>query len=120
MNQHQNLLNPSNLYAIGELVGRYASQQFEKAPCRPSPLSGKQYVAELLSSNARQIHEVLRMPKSTFLDLQEWLIRHGNLVEGRKMSTEQQLSMFLAVVGDRCTNREVQERYQVSGFTVTK
>jgi len=120
MNQHQNLLNPSNLCAIGELVGRYASQQFENEPCRTSPLSGKQYIAELLSSNARRIHEVLRMPKSTFLDLQKWLIRHGNLVEGRKMSTEQQLSMFLAVVGHRCTNREVQERYQVSGFTVTK
>lgn len=105
---------------IGQRVGEYASRAYEKTPCRTSPLSGKSYVAELLTSNERRIHEVLRMPKGTFLDLRDWLVTNSGLHDTRKMTSEQQLVMFLAIVGHGSTNREVQERYQVSGFSVTK
>jgi len=83
-------------------------------------LSGKEYIAELLTSKERRIHEGLRMPKNTFLELGNWLGQNAGQVESRKMSVEQQLAMFLAIVGHRCSNREVQERFQVSGYTVTK
>ena len=114
------LFSPSQLCQIGQLVGTYASVHFDREPCRTCPLSGKEYIAELLTSNPRRIHEVLRMPKDTFLELGNWLGQNAGLANSRKMSVEQQLAMFLAIVGHRCSNREVQERFQVSGYTVTK
>ena len=114
------LLSSSTLCMLGLIIGSYAGLHFDKEACRTSPLSGKEYIAELLTSNERRIHEVLRMPKSTFLDLGRWLVLNSGLGESQKMSVDQQLAMFLAIVGHRCTNREVQERFQVCGFTVTK
>jgi len=117
--QTPSLCTPIMLCNIGLMVGIYASSQFDKEPCRTSPLSGREYVAELLTSNERRIYEVFRMPKGTFLDLCDWMVMHAGLHETKKISIEEQLAMFLAIVGHHSTNREVQERFQVSGYTVT-
>ena len=114
------LFSPATLCTLGPIIGSYAGLHFDKEACRTSPLSGREYIAELLTSNERRIHEVLCMPKTTFLDLGNWLVLNGGLGESRKKSVDQQLAMFLAIVGHRCTNCEVQERFQVCGFTVTK
>jgi len=67
------LFSPSMLCQIGQLVGTYASLHYDKEACRTSPLSGKEYIVELLTSNEGRIHEVLRMPKTTLLDPRNWL-----------------------------------------------
>ncbi|PWW74050.1 hypothetical protein C7212DRAFT_214466, partial [Tuber magnatum] len=69
-----------------------------------SPLSGKEYITELLNSNERQIHEVLRMLKATFLDLGNWLVRNVKLGESCKMLVEQQQAIFLVIVSHCCSN----------------
>jgi len=53
------LFSPSMLCQIGQLVGTYAGLHYDKEACRTSPLSGKEYIAEVLTSNERRIHEVL-------------------------------------------------------------
>jgi len=115
------LLSSSTLCMLGLIiVGSYVGLHFDKEVCRTSPSSGKEYIAELLTLNEIRIHEVLRMPKSTFLDLGRWLVLNSGLGESWKMSVDQQLAMFPAIVGHRCTNCEVQERFEVCRFTVTK
>jgi len=78
------------------------------------------YIKELLTSNERRILEVFRMPKETFLGLCDWMREYGWLKATKKVTVEEQVAIFLAVVGHGSTNREVQERFQVSGSTVTK
>ena len=114
------LFSPATLCTLGLIIESYAGLHFDQEACCTLPLRGREYIAELLTSNERRIHEVLRMPKTTFLDLGNRLVLNGGLGESRKMSVNQQLAMFLAIVGHRCTNLEVQERFQVSGFTGTK
>ena len=116
------ILSSPLLCQIGVMIGTYSALQFGKEACRTSPLSGRDYVAELLasSSNERRMYEVLRMPRNTFLDLKNWMVTNAGLQETKKISVDQQLVMFIAIAGHRSTNREVQERFQVSGFTVTK
>ena len=60
------------------------------------------------------------MPKSTFCELCDWLKRYGGLQASKKITVEEQVALFLAVVGHDCTNHKVQERFQIGGFTVTK
>src|SRR5437588_13125431 len=76
--------SPTFLCQIGVMIGTYSALQFGKEACRTSPLSGKDYMKELLTSNEQRIHEVLRMPRSTFLDLKQWMIKNGGLQDRKK------------------------------------
>ena len=59
--------------------------------------------------------------KETFTELCDWMVTGGGgLKPGEKVTIEQQIAIFLSVVGHSCSNREVQERFQISGYTVTK
>jgi len=61
------------------------------------------------------------MPKETFIELCDWMVNGGGgLRVGEKVTIEQQIAIFLSVAGHGCSNREVQERFQIRGFTVTK
>ena len=86
-----------------------------------SQLSGQLYVNEVLNGNPRRSYEVLRMPKDVFNNLCHWFTMHQLLQPSRKgVGVEEQVMMFLAIVGHGCSNRQVQERYQHSGETVSR
>jgi len=102
------------------IVGAYGCLYMEKRPWRTSPLSGDVYIRELLTSNEQRILEVFQMPKNPFLELCDWMRGYGGLKAVKKVTVEEQVAIFLAVVGHGSTNREVQERFQVSNSTVTK
>ena len=113
-------LSAGQLCQQGTIVGAYGCLYLEKRPCRISQLSGDVYIRELLTSNEQRILEVFRMPKNTFLELCDWMRGYRGLKAAQKVTVEEQVAIFLAVVGHGSTNREVQERFQVSGSTVTK
>ena len=85
--------------------------------CRTSQLSSEAYVQELLNGHPRRFKEVLRMQKPTFLKLCDEL-RGAGLKRTLQISVEQQLAMFLQIVGHHHSNRNIQERFQHSGETV--
>ena len=70
-----------------------------------------------MNGHPRRFKEITRMELPTFLaicqDLQE-----VELKETLNVSVEEQLTMFLSVVGHGWSNRDVQERFQHSGETV--
>jgi len=88
-----------------------------KERVRTSVLTGRMYMQELLNGHPRRFKEITRMELPTFLaicqDLQE-----VELKETLNVSVEEQLTMFLSVVGHGWSNRDVQERFQHSGETV--
>jgi hypothetical protein len=88
-----------------------------KERCRTSVLTGRMYVQELLNGHARRFQEIMRMQLTTFLAICQDL-REVEIKETLNISVEEQLAMFLSVVGHRWSNRDVQERFQHSGETV--
>ncbi|KAG0642227.1 hypothetical protein HOY80DRAFT_881907, partial [Tuber brumale] len=66
------------------------------------------------------IHEVIYMPQEAFLDLCDWMCSEGGLKTGDKITIEQQVAIFLEIVGHNSMNRQVQDQFQISGFRVTK
>jgi len=71
-------------------------------------LTGSRYVEELLSSKNHQ--RIL----ATFLALRDWCIEHEYLQPTRYVSVEEQLAIFLKIVGENMSNRMAQERFQQS------
>ena len=111
-------LTPEKLLTIATLVAQYETRLYDKTPSHTSVLTGSHYVEELLSSkNHQRILDVFRMPLATFLALRDWCIDHDYLQPTRYMSVEEQLAIFLKIVGENASNRMAQERFQQSGDT---
>lgn len=126
---YSTLLSPATLTTIASTVGRFYQCDGEKKniPMRTSPLTGRQYIDELLASqNSERIRQVLRMPQPTFHKLCAWFRNHGYLSTtttnacGVSISVEEQVAMFIKVVAENASNRTVQERFQHSGNTVSR
>jgi hypothetical protein len=114
-------LSPDLLLALADVVEKYYDAYYNKRPCRTSSLSGAAYVTELLTcGNNRRIKEVLRMRLPTFLKLCNWFKEHGLLSDERYVSVEEQVAIFLHIVGENRSNRSCQERFQHSGWTINR
>lgn len=115
------LLNLNNLCRIAEAVGIYEAMHTEKNPYHTSTLSGKAYIEDIISSkNPRQIQDLFCMPKATFEKLSDWMKRNNSLQETRFVSVEEQLAIFMKIVGEKASNRTTQDRFQHSGDTISR
>jgi hypothetical protein len=91
-----------------------------RRPMRTSPLSGSEYIQELLTCNhSERVQEVLRMKLKVFKFLREEL-KHCGLHDSKYITIDEQLAMFLYTVARNASNRDVQERFQHSGETVSR
>lgn len=82
---------------------------------------GKDYLHELLQCGSlKRIYEVLRMEKETFLKLCDWLEYNTALQSSRYMSIQEQVAMFLWTINYSASNRQVMERFQHSGETISR
>jgi hypothetical protein len=105
---------------VGMLVALwYTVTYLCKVPCRTSVLTGEAWVNELLSGNRRRFRENLRMNPETWHYLQNLLIHRG-LGPSRYVSVNEKMAIFLFIVGHAASNRQAQERFQRSGWTITK
>ena len=87
---------------------------------RTSSLSGREYIQELLTCNhSERVQEVLRMKLKVFKFLREELKPCG-LRDSKYITIDEQLAMFLYTVAQNASNRDVQERFQHSGETVSR
>ena len=119
----QIILNLLTLLLIAQAVGVSSLTGTEKTPYHTSTLSGANYIQEILGShspNKRRIYDALRMPETTFLRLVQWVKEKGILHATKKISTEEQLAMFLKIVGEGASNRTTADRFQHSGDTVSR
>ena len=103
-----------------QVVQHYTIGRYNKQLCRTSSLSGNAYISELVVQNhPRRIQEVFRMPLSTLQRLDRFFCDHTELQSSRYITTLEKIAMFMHVVGHKGSNRDIQERYQHSGSTVS-
>ena len=70
--------------------------------------------------NPKRIREGLRMKLEVFEFLCAELQNHGGLAPSRQIGVTEQVAMFLYAIAHSHTNRDVQERFQHSGETVSR
>ncbi|KAG5549328.1 hypothetical protein RHGRI_014620 [Rhododendron griersonianum] len=91
-----------------------------KEPCRTSALTGVEWLAELNVGHPKRMYQSFRMSKTNFFALCELLESRYGLEEGKRISVQEQVAIFLWVVGQRANNRNAQERFQHSGETISR
>jgi hypothetical protein len=104
----------SSLTAVAGIVG---TAKTSPERCRTSILTGRKYVSELLQGHPERFKQITRMGHDTFTAICNH-VRIAGLADTVNISVEEQLMMFLCIVGHRWSNRDVQERFQHSGETI--
>jgi len=60
------------------------------------------------------------MPLKTFFTLRDWCIEHDHLQPTIHIGIEEQLAIFLKIVGENAYKRTAQDRFQHSGETISR
>ncbi|KAL5575849.1 hypothetical protein UlMin_017548 [Ulmus minor] len=85
-----------------------------------SILTGDDRVTEFLHGHWERIFNRTRMTRDCFVRLSSIMEQTGRLTPSRAVSVEEQLMIFLFVVGHGASNRDAQETWQRSGSTISK
>lgn len=97
---------------------------FERVACRDSALSGAAYVMEVLNGHRTRFRELFRMDRSVYDILRSELTSSASsayyLRPTSTVSVDEQLAIFLYIVGQDQSNRSAQERFQHSGETISR
>ncbi|CAH9109967.1 unnamed protein product [Cuscuta europaea] len=92
----------------------------KQQPCRSLSSKGSGFMAELLNGPEDVCRDMLRMDKHVFQKLCDVLRQRGMLRDTSGVSIEEQLAIFLSIVGHSERNRVIQERFQHSGETISR
>ncbi|KAK5770352.1 hypothetical protein PVK06_046502 [Gossypium arboreum] len=92
---------------------------FTKQPCMDSNYTGQMWVDEVLNGHDGRCMNSFRMPKNIFHNLLHDLqtnygLKHGNV------SAMEELALSLYILGNRESNSNAVERFQLSGETVSR
>ncbi|KAL5554850.1 hypothetical protein UlMin_037086 [Ulmus minor] len=85
-----------------------------------SILTADDRVTEFLHGHWERIFNRTRMTRDCFVRLSSIMEQTGRLTPSRAVSVEEQLMIFLFVVGHGASNRDAQETWQRSGSTISK
>ncbi|XP_062085765.1 uncharacterized protein LOC133791874 [Humulus lupulus] len=111
-----NLLDDSD-DEFGEILLYFACEEYNqlylsKQPCRNSALSGHEYVMEVLHGHWNRCYDLFRMNKDVFKLFCGVLKEIFLLKNSRYLSVEEQVAMFLFVIGHNERHCVVVERFQ--------
>ncbi|CAL5370245.1 unnamed protein product [Camellia sinensis] len=93
-----------------------------KVPCRTSILSGRAWITELYEGHSGRFRYELCMPKQVFLRLCTTLVNDFGLRVPERphgLEVEESVAIFIHVLKN-LPNRELQERFQHSGETISR
>lgn len=106
---------------VAAAAGYYYYNSITKQPPRPSiSPSGSGFMSEVLNGPDDLCREMLRMDKHVFHKLADILRQRGLLRDTPGVMIEEQLAIFLNIVGHNERNRVIQERFQHSGETISR
>lgn len=108
------------LELVAAAAGYHYYNCITKQPSRGSTPKGSGFLSELLSADNDVCREMLRMDKHVFHKLCDILRQKGMLRDTAGVLIEEQLAIFLNIVGHNERNRVIQERYQHSGETISR
>ncbi|KAL3338364.1 hypothetical protein AABB24_030488 [Solanum stoloniferum] len=108
------------LELVAAAAGYHYYNCIARQPSRGSTLKGSGFLSELLSADNDVCREMLRMDKHVFHKLCNILRERAMLRDTAGVMIEEQLAIFLNIVGHNERNRVIQERYQHSGETISR
>lgn len=105
---------------VAAAAGYYYYNSLTRRPhCSFSP-SGSGFMTEVLNGSDDGCREMFRMDKHVFHKLCVTLRQRGTLRDTAGVMIEEQLAIFLNIVGHNERNRVIQERFQHSGETISR
>lgn len=108
------------LELVAAAAGYHYYNCIARQPSRGSTPKGSGFLSELLSADNDVCREMLRMDKHVFHKLCNILRERAMLRDTAGVMIEEQLAIFLNIVGHNERNRVIQERYQHSGETISR
>nr|XP_034902955.1 protein ALP1-like [Populus alba] len=98
----------------------YYVNHIHKEPCMVSYNTGMRWLTEVLRGHWQRCVNMFRMDTSTLLSLCSDLETTYGLKPSRRMSVIEKVAIFLYTIALGASNREVQERFQHSGETISR
>ncbi|KAL3720411.1 hypothetical protein ACJRO7_005259 [Eucalyptus globulus] len=90
-----------------------------KEPIRDRNLSGPEWMRELICGHSDRIYEAFRMERHVFLNLCDLMRIRGWLKDSRYVRIDEQVGIFLSLVGHNNSTRDLCERFQRSRHTIS-
>ncbi|XP_030445514.2 uncharacterized protein LOC115668158 [Syzygium oleosum] len=90
-----------------------------REPIRDSKLSGPEWIREIVYEHSDRFYEAFRMERHVFLNLCELMRAKGWLKDSRFIRIDEQVGIFLSMVCHNNSNRDLCERFQHSGQTIS-
>ncbi|XP_076949461.1 uncharacterized protein LOC143622107 [Bidens hawaiensis] len=103
-----------------DLVGAYYYKHIYKEPCMTSSQTGQAWIMEVLNDNPIRCVNAFRMHPNVFMKLCKELESNYGLQSSDRMSTCENVGIFLYTLALGLSNRDVRERFQCSGETISK
>ncbi|VVA37615.1 PREDICTED: putative nuclease HARBI1 [Prunus dulcis] len=102
-------------------AGYYYYNSVTKQTCRSlSPSKESGFMTEVLNGDDDVFQEMFRMDKNVFHKLCDILRQRGMLRDTAGVMIEEQLGIFLNIIGHNERNRVIQERFHHSGETISR
>jgi hypothetical protein len=105
---------------IRRVMKWYCSTYLLKEPRHTSSLPGAIWVQEIMAGNSHRLRNMIRMDLQVFQSLVQELQLEGGLIPTATVSAEEQVVLFLYFAGHVPSSRQMQERFQHSGETITR
>ncbi|KAL6502688.1 hypothetical protein OROHE_024341 [Orobanche hederae] len=106
---------------VAAAAGYHYYMSITRQPARSLSPKGSGFMNEVLHlGNDDRCREMLRMDKHVFHKLSGTLRQKGMLRDTAGVMIEEQLAIFLNIVGHNERNRVIQERFQHSGETISR
>ncbi|XP_073054722.1 uncharacterized protein [Primulina eburnea] len=108
------------LELVAAAAGYHYYNGITRQPARVMSPKGSGFMTEALNGHDDLFREMFRMDKHVFHKLSDTLRHRGMLRDTVGVMIEEQLAIFLNVVGHNERNRVIQERFQHSGETISR
>ncbi|XP_052301055.1 uncharacterized protein LOC102614193 isoform X2 [Citrus sinensis] len=105
---------------VAAAAGFYYYNSIVKQPQRGISPSGSGFMTQVLEGHDDICRQMFRMDKHVFHKLSDTLRQRGMLRDTSGVIIEEQLAIFLNIVGHNERNRVIQERFQHSGETISR
>lgn len=113
------LLGLANLEENVALFTYYYTRIY-KEPCMTSTQTGHAWMKEILSGHPIRCVNAFRMSANLFAQLCEDLQQNYGLMSSRNISVQEKVGIFLYTLALGLSNRDVSERFQRSGETISR
>ncbi|XP_044469164.1 uncharacterized protein LOC123198546 [Mangifera indica] len=105
---------------VAAAAGYYYYNSVSKQPQHSISTSGSGFMTRVLEGHDNVCRQMFRMDKHVFSKLCGTLRQRGMLRDTAGVMIEEQLAIFLNIVGHNERNRVIQERFQHSGETISR